>query len=309
MNFGEFLKELDRLSIRIFYTEGKLSFEGPEKNITPEIIALLKEFKGNLIRHFWPVECVNMMPVNPLGTKIPFTMIYFEIMNYALSEYFGKDQPFYGFLHFGSKGERIRYENVESYAADYVKQLQKIVPNGPYFLGGFSFGGMLAFEMAIQLQRAGHEVPFLAMLDSKTAHMIVKPQWHDNIFKIIKSNILGPLSRKIPELGMLFICWVSLMLNRPVPVNFRTFYIGHIYRKLTLKYQPGRYDGEILLFRADTAHPEFKYNGWERYANSVRVINFTGGHLSIARQKEYALLIGEEFRKHLDRVYKPQEMK
>ena len=50
-----------------------------------------------------------MMPINPLGSKIPFVLIYFEVMNYPLSEFFGKDQPFYGFLHYGSKGEKIKY--------------------------------------------------------------------------------------------------------------------------------------------------------------------------------------------------------
>ena len=109
------------------------------------------------------------MPINPLGTKIPFIMVYFEVMNYPLSDYLGKDQPFYGFLHYGSTGERIKYKNVESFAADYIIQLQKVIPKGPYFLGGFSFGGVLAFEMAVQLQKAGYEVPFLAMLDSMIA--------------------------------------------------------------------------------------------------------------------------------------------
>jgi hypothetical protein len=91
MTFNEFLEELNQKSIKIVFTDGKLKYEGPEKNITPELIAILKEHKESLIRYLWPQECPNMMPINPVGTKIPFILIYFEVMNYALSEYLGKD--------------------------------------------------------------------------------------------------------------------------------------------------------------------------------------------------------------------------
>ncbi len=183
--------------LRLYSVEGKIKYEGPENSITPELIDRLKEFKGSLIRHYWPHECPNMMPINPLGTKIPFVLVYFEVMNYPLSDYLGKDQPFYGFLHNGSIGEKIKYNSVESFAADYIIQLQKVIPKGPYFLGGFSFGGILAFEMAVQLQKAGYEVPFLAMLDTMTALPVEKIVWHNSIFRIIKSNILGPTRRKM----------------------------------------------------------------------------------------------------------------
>jgi thioesterase domain-containing protein len=303
--FNEFLKELHQKSVKITFSDGKLTFEGPENNITPELIAKLKEYKGSLIKYYWPPECVNMMPINPLGSKVPFTLIYFEVMNYPLSDYFGKDQPFYGFLHYGSKGEKIKYDSVEAFAADYVIQLQKVMPKGPYFLGGFSFGGILAFEMSIQLQKAGYEVPFLALLDSKTSVTFVPIALYDNIFKIIKSNILGPFKRRMLYLLRLFVCKVFLFIDKPVPVFLRNFYIGHKYRKLTEKYQPGKFDGEILLFRSVEANPAFKYNGWEAHANKVNLVHFKGGHHSIARKKEYAEMIGKEFLDHLDRISQP----
>lgn len=307
--FGEFLKELDQKSIKIGFSAGKLTYEGPENNITPELIEKLKEHKGSLIKFYWPSECVNMMPINPLGNKIPFTLIYFEVMNYPLSDFFGKDQPFYGFLHYGSKGEKIKYGSVESFAADYIIQLQKVIPNGPYFLGGFSFGGILAFEMAVQLQKAGYEVPFLALLDSKTARTFVPIEWHDNIFRIIKSNILGPARRKMGYIAQLIVCKAFLFLNKPVPVILRNFYIGHKYRELTKKYRPGMFEGEILLFRSEEANPAFEFNGWETHANKVNLVHFKGGHLSIARKKEYADMIGKEFLNQLDRVYTPSLQK
>jgi thioesterase domain-containing protein len=300
--FNKFLEELDQKSIKIAFSEGKLKYEGPEENITTELIEKLKKYKSSLIKYYWPPECANMMPINPLGSKIPFVLIYFEIMNYPLSEFLGKDQPFYGFLHYGSKGEKIKYKNVETFAAEYIIQLQKVIPRGPYFLGGFSFGGVLAFEMAIQLQKAGHEVPFLALLDSKTAITYEPIKLHDNIFKIIRSNILGPFRRKIEDQARMLVCKTFLFMNKPIPLSLRNFYIVGKYRELTLKYKPGRFKGEVLLFRSETANPRYEYNGWESHADKVNLVIFKGGHLAIAREKEYAEVIGKEFLSHVEKV-------
>lgn len=303
--FNELLEELNQKSIRIYFNGGRLKYEGPEDNITSDLIEKLKRYKENLIRHYWPAECVNMMPINPVGTKLPFVLVYFEIMNYPLSEYLGKDQPFYGFLHYGSKGEKIKYKTVESFAADYIIQLKKILPKGPYLLGGFSFGGVLAFEMAIQLQKAGEEVPFLALLDSQTA-LAKKPfSWHNDIYSIIKKDILGTVRRKITRLSKQFVCNLFLFLKMNVPVSFRNFYIVDKYSTLSLRYKPGKFKGDILLFRSDLVNPAFKYNGWETFADNINVVNFNGPHIKIAREKSYAEMIGKEFMNHLSKVCKP----
>ena len=67
--FNKFLEELDQKSIKISFSEGKIKYEGPEENITPELIEKLKKYKGNLIKYYWPPECANMMPINPSAPK------------------------------------------------------------------------------------------------------------------------------------------------------------------------------------------------------------------------------------------------
>lgn len=305
--FAEFLQELDEKSIKLTFSDGKLKYEGPEENLTPELIERLKQHKARIIRHLWPPECPNMLPVNPLGNKIPFVLVYFEVMNYCLSDYLGKDQPFYGFLHYGSRGEKIKYKSVESFAADYIIQLQKIIPKGPYFLGGFSFGGLLAFEIAIQLQKAGHEVPFLALLDSSTGLVKEEFCWQSNIYKIAKSNILGPTRRKISRLLRLFICEFFLFMKKPVPVLLRNFYIVNRYCALTERYKPSKFNGEVLLFRSEMSDSAHKYNGWETFVDKVNLVSFKGRHMAIARDKEFAEVIGKEFFRHLAKVYKPKD--
>lgn len=305
--FNKFLEELNQKSIKIAYKSGKITYEGPENHITPELIEKLKKYKESLIRFYWPQECTNLMPINPLGSRIPLVLVYFEVMNYPLCEFLGKDQPFYGFLHYGSKGEEIKFKNVESFAANYITQLQKVLPNGPYLLGGFSFGGILAFEMAVQLQKAGYEVPFLALLDSKTTVTKVPFVWHKNIKKLIISNILGPIRRKLVYITRISVCRLFFIMNKPVPVSLRNFYIDNKYEQLTARYKPTVFNGEALLFKPYDADPELKYNGWEPFVKKVNLVHFKGVHMSIAREKEYAELIGREFLNLLSKVYDPSQ--
>ena len=84
----------------------------------------------------------------------------------------------------------------------------------------------------------------------------------------------------------------------------RNFYIITKYSELNLKYKPAIFKGEILLFRSDTNNENCKYNGWEKHADQVDLVNFNGTHLSIAREKKYAEMIGKEFMNHLAKVKK-----
>src|SRR5439155_9898928 len=77
----------------------------------------------------------------------------------------GTDQPFYGLQSRGLNGEAPQ-TRIEDMAAHYIKELRKMQPLGPYFLGGRSLGGIIAYEMACQLRAQGHEIGLLAVLDS-----------------------------------------------------------------------------------------------------------------------------------------------
>ena len=54
-------------------------------------------------------------------------------------------------------------------AADYVTEIRRVQPHGPYFLAGHSFGGRVSFEIAQQLVRAGESVSFLGLIDTGLA--------------------------------------------------------------------------------------------------------------------------------------------
>jgi thioesterase domain-containing protein/aryl carrier-like protein len=64
-----------------------------------------------------------------------------------------------------NKGQ-VAYPRVQEIAADYVDAIRSVQAHGPYRIAGFSFGGMVAYEVAQQLRRAGEEVRLLALIDT-----------------------------------------------------------------------------------------------------------------------------------------------
>jgi amino acid adenylation domain-containing protein len=120
-----------------------------------------------------------LVTIQPGGSKRPFfcvpgaggNVIYF----YHLARHLGSDQPFYGLQARGLDGEQIPHTQVEDMAAYYIEALQTVQPQGPYLLGGHSFGSYVAFEMALQLLHQGQEVTLLAILDTEAPLSTNKP--------------------------------------------------------------------------------------------------------------------------------------
>jgi thioesterase domain-containing protein len=71
---------------------------------------------------------------------------------YDLARHLGTDQPFYGLQSRGLDGRHAPHARIEDMAADYVREIRSLQPSGPYFLGGRSLGGIIAYEMARQLR-------------------------------------------------------------------------------------------------------------------------------------------------------------
>jgi thioesterase domain-containing protein len=83
-----------------------------------------------------------------------------------LANLIGADRPFYGLQARGLFGDDKPHERFEDMAADYIAEVRQVQPQGPYLLGGFSGGGIVAYEMARQLAERGEAVSLLAMLDT-----------------------------------------------------------------------------------------------------------------------------------------------
>jgi thioesterase domain-containing protein/acyl carrier protein len=133
-----------------------------------------------------------LVPIQPSGSKPPFFCVH-PILGvvfpyYELAYSLGFDQPFYGLQPLGLDGEQSPFTRIEEMAGHYIEALRKVQPSGPYFLGGWSFGGLVAFEMAQQLLGAGHQVALLAIFDTLAPIPGNLPSWGDSLKFIVTAG-------------------------------------------------------------------------------------------------------------------------
>ena len=104
------------------------------------------------------------------GAKQPFFLVagmFGNVLNLRhLAQLLGGDRPFYGLQARGLYGDATPHGTLPAAAADYIAELRQVQPVGPYMLGGFSGGGLTAWEMARQLEAAGEAVSLLVLLDT-----------------------------------------------------------------------------------------------------------------------------------------------
>ncbi|MEO7020169.1 MAG: amino acid adenylation domain-containing protein [Ktedonobacteraceae bacterium] len=113
-----------------------------------------------------------LVRIQPGGTKRPLFCVHAGAGNVLcyrqLAQHLGSDQPLYGLQALGLYGECEPLTSVEEMARHYSAAIRTVQPQGPYNLLGWCFGGMIAFEIALQLIRQGQEVALLALLDTFT---------------------------------------------------------------------------------------------------------------------------------------------
>ncbi len=112
----------------------------------------------------------SLVAINPSGTRAPFFCVpalRANLDHYRIfAGYLGDDQPFYACMAQGLDGRLPAHERVEDMAAGHLDALRSVQPHGPYFLGGASSGGTVAWEMAQQLRAGGEQVALLALIDA-----------------------------------------------------------------------------------------------------------------------------------------------
>jgi amino acid adenylation domain-containing protein/FkbH-like protein len=123
-----------------------------------------------------------LVPVQPNGDKPPLYLVHGAggdvLWGYAnLAGHMPADQPIYGIRSRGQTGHE-EFHTLSEMAACYVREIRALQPQGPYYFGGYCFGGNVAYEMARQLRAQGQEVAFLALLDSAPTNVgYENPRW------------------------------------------------------------------------------------------------------------------------------------
>ena len=107
-----------------------------------------------------------LVPIQPQGTESPFFCVHpigGQVFCYnLLSRELGSDRPFYGLQATAAESA----QTIEEMASIYIREIRQVQEHGPYFLSGWSMGGLIAFEMARQLKAAGESIALLALFDT-----------------------------------------------------------------------------------------------------------------------------------------------
>ncbi|MEM9579122.1 MAG: polyketide synthase dehydratase domain-containing protein, partial [Pseudomonadota bacterium] len=104
------------------------------------------------------------------GPRTPFFLVagmFGNVLNLRhLAHLLGRDRPFYGLQARGLYGDQDPHGTIDEAARDYIAEMRQVQPDGPYLLGGFSGGGITAYEIARQLEAMGEEVSLVVLLDT-----------------------------------------------------------------------------------------------------------------------------------------------
>ena len=187
---------------------------------------------------------------------------------------------------------------VPDIARHYIREMRAVQPHGPYFLAGFSFGGLVAYEMACQLRAAGQQIGLLAVLDTdlRDAFRAVpfSTRLHNrwSVYGLHWRRFLGTNNRTSYLMEILRgwaakrIYRVCLTLGRRMSGRAASF--GTILDIQTFagsNYSPGIYDGRVLLFRCcvrPAGEESGRDLGWSEVARGgLEVHEIPGDHHSM----------------------------
>jgi amino acid adenylation domain-containing protein len=250
-----------------------------------------------------PQLLVDLQPERPAGTaaRPPFFCVHAiggAVLSYRdLALELGGEQPFYGIQAAGLAGERA-VDDIPAMAAQYAAAVEAAAPHGPYLLGGWSFGGVVAFEIARQMRQRGRPVALVALLDSWAPALVPLPApvREDDVVRLYLRDQAGLqgldaswLDREPPGMGeAAALDWLLAQAqeNGLLRANLRSEQIRPILDVYSANvragaaYRPGPDGGHLTLFRPGNS-PE-PTNGWSALADEpVEVYEMAADHYSM----------------------------
>lgn len=246
----------------------------------------------------------SLIPLQPKGSRPPFFCVHgvgSNVLNYKnFIPYFGEDQPLYGLQAIGIDGITPPYTDIRAMAAHYISEIRTCQPRGPYYLGGGSLGGVIAFEIAQQLQKAGESIAFLSFFDTQAPNAVSamdSPEEHQSYLQKLSglslnekiSRIVAKAKKVNRSVAQKIQVKTCMKLKRPIPHHLRYKYLEKINLRACADYCPERFNGCITLFRAWNENGTNNYDpkfGWDGLATAIRVIEIPGEHYSFVEEEE-----------------------
>jgi amino acid adenylation domain-containing protein len=264
----------------------------------------------------------SLVPIQPKGSKPPIFCVHGGIGTVLfyrdLANHLGMDQPFYGLQAKGLDGIETPHSGIEEMASHYIEEIRTVQPEGPYFLGGYCLGGIVAFEMAKQLIGQGHEVALLAnfnaisptymhpshrtintdemQLDGKTksipakvSHLRDKLELLSSkeklvyLLKILKRRSWDQLKNALWNPNTQYkmrglIYKLCNTLGRPLPEALAKFYLWETNANMVRAYKPQVYPGWMTIFRSPGIYQD-PHLGWSGLVGGgIETCDISGEH-------------------------------
>ena len=243
------------------------------------------------------------------SSKIPFYCVHGAGGNVLFFQKWKKHLKDYSFCAFqarGIDGITAPHESIVEMAADYLKELLRVNPNGPWILGGYSGGGVVALEMAIQLQSMGFELPPVIMLDTFHPHVqprnyTMKDRVHllatnpvDYVKNVAQKRVASSFKKEYTREEL-----DEMMANgTPLPIELRDDFMTDQFAKLLEQYPKlVPFEGEVLLLCAKEiwhmfAHAGFE-RGWKDVLTNLTVREVPGDHFTIIEEPAVLELLNQ----------------
>ncbi len=215
----------------------------------------------------------HLLPLQTKGHRVPLICIHGDEANAFLPKYLGQEQPFYGITHQGEDGMPLQYRSVESIASYYITELKRGLPEGPYQLCGYSFGGLVAFEMARQLEERGDKVTMVLLLDTYAPKPFVEVmskerKLHEPLKNVIMRSVIS----------------VVRLFQERLPAKLRNFAIIDTYDQAITKYEPAAYGGDVAIIKAIDS-PATADMGWNELVKGDLIRKTcVGDHYSMIKE-------------------------
>ena len=291
---------------------------------TATISGIADMIRGKLWKPLWS----SIVPLKVTGNKTPVFLIHGaegNILLYKnLIKYLEVDRPVYGLQSQGLDGKSPLLNDVKEMAQKYIMEIKGIQPDGPYLLGGYCLGGVIAYEIAQQLTGSGDVVDMVAMIETynikntppsfvlRTFHRIqnlffqlmnLRLSLKDSRLQYFNEKFNVELNRIRVKLKILN-SRLSSIFSQKHSKDYQHLLINEINDRAQNSYTPKAYTGKVILFkpiRYFTCYNDYCY-GWENLIEDMNIIEmpcYPRGSLN----KPFVKYLAEKFNEALDSNY------
>ena len=243
-------------------------------------------------RDSWSPSFSLAVPIQPQGHRPPFFCVHGlggAVLRFKdLARHMAPDQPFYGIQPQGIDGGASLLRSVEEMASRYITEMRNVQGEGPYYIGGYSFGGLVAFEMARQLDQGGEEVAFLGLLDTYPGRPKSSAVLLSTLLGMPREQQIAYVTRKITKYRRGFKRrWDALFLPKALKET------REVLAQAEMAYQPKTYSGSASWLRASEKAlrgADDPANDWSRWIQGgVEIVEIDGDHGSIMNEPMVAV--------------------